>query len=342
MESLDTLIAPRIDRLQPAAAMPGAEVELHGVHLGPTADAPPSVEVGGLSAEVLMSRSDRLAFRVPDEAATSMVEVRRADGSAGAAPLRVARLLSEDLHPVTSPAISRSGMVYVTFSGQRGKPTPVSVVRVSPEGFGTPFVSGILNATGLAFNDDDQLFVSSRAEGAVYLVDPFGESTVYAEGMGVATGVAFDGDGNLFVGDRSGTLFKIDPQRRIFVHATLEPSVSAYHLAVDAEGTVYVSGPTLNSADSIWAIARDGQKRLFYRGLGRPQGLALDSSNNLYVCAWLKGRAGLVRITQQGRADLVLAGKNLVGVAHSPLGTTVLTTRDAVHAVDLGIEALTI
>ena len=65
--------------------------------------------------------------------------------------------------------------------------------------------------------------------------------------MGVATGAVFDRDGNLFVGDRSGTIFKIDPERKIFVHATLEPSISAYHLAVDAEGTVYVTGPTLCS-----------------------------------------------------------------------------------------------
>ena len=57
---------------------------------------------------------------------------------------------------------------------------------------------------------------------------------VYAEGMGVATGAAFDSEGNLFVGDRSGTIFKINLQRQIFVHATLEPSVSAYHLAVTA------------------------------------------------------------------------------------------------------------
>ena len=49
--------------------------------------------------------------------------------------------------------------------------------------------------------------------------------------MGVATGLAFDAVGNLYVGDRSGTIFKIAPDRQIFVFATLEPSVAAYHLA---------------------------------------------------------------------------------------------------------------
>ena len=146
-------------------------------------------------------------------------------------------------------------------------------MRVSPDGRGTPFVTGILNATGLAFNPDGDLFVTSRAEGNVYRIDAAGESTLYAEGMGVATGAAFDAEGNLFVGDRSGTIFKINPERQIFVHATLEPSLAAYHLAVNAAGTLFVTGPTLSSNDAIWAIEPNGETRAWYRGLGRPQGL---------------------------------------------------------------------
>ena len=170
-----------------------------------------------------------MAFRVPDQATTGLIEVRNQAGSSNAAPLRVARQLSEGLHPVTNPAVSRSGMIYATISGQRGKQTPISVVRVSPDGRGTPFVSGILNATGLAFSPDGDLFVTSRAEGNVYRINDAGEPSLYAEGMGVATGAAFDAEGNLFVGDRSGTIFKINPERQIFVYATLEPSVAAYH-----------------------------------------------------------------------------------------------------------------
>jgi sugar lactone lactonase YvrE len=266
--------------------------------------------------------------------------VRNSAGSSNAAPLRVARQLSEGLHPVTNPAVSRSGMIYATISGPRGKETPVSVVRVSPDGRGTPFVTGILNATGLAFNPDGDLFVTSRAEGTVYLVDASGESSIYAEGMGVATGAVFDAEGNLFVGDRSGTIFKIDPNRSIFVYATLEPSISAYHLAVNAEGILFVTGPTLSSNDAIWAIDTHGEARPWFRGLGRPQGLALASNGDVYLAACLHGRRGIVRITPPGEASLVLAGANLVGLAFSPLGTAILATNEAVYDVDLGVEGL--
>jgi sugar lactone lactonase YvrE len=156
----------------------------------------------------------------------------------------------------------------------------------------------------------------------------------------VATGAAFDADGNLFVGDRSGTIFKINPERQIFVYATLDPSPAAYHLAVDAAGTLYVTGPTLSSHDAIWAIDTHGEARPWYRGLGRPQGLALDREGNIFVAACLHGQRGVVRVTPQGEAALVLSGANIVGLAFSPLGTTILATNEAVYDVDLGVEGL--
>jgi len=333
---------PRVDDVFPFAALPLGEVELRGVCLGPQDSTLPTVSVDGEPAHVLMSRSTRLAFRVPANASTGLIELRTPLGAANSAALRVARRLADGLHPVTSPAVSRSGMVYATISGPRGKQTPVSVVRISPDGRATPFVTGILNATGLAFNPEGDLFVSSRAEGNVYRVDPAGEFTVYAEGMGVATGAAFDAQGNLFVGDRSGTIFKINPQRQIFVHATLEPSVSAYHLAVNASGTLFVAAPSLSSNEAIWAIEPNGDTRAWYRGLGRPQGLAIARSGDIYVAACLEGRHGILRVTANGEASLVLAGTNLVGIAFSPLGAAVLSTNDAVYDVDLGVEGLSL
>jgi len=315
-------------------------VELTGVHLGPHASGPPVVLVGTLPAHVLMSRPTRLAFRVPEEATSGLIEVRSPVGVSNAAPIQIARELTSGLHPVTSPAVSRSGMVYSTISGPRGKQTPVSVVRVSPDGRATPFVTGILNATGLAFSPDGDLFVTSRAEGNVYRVDGAGESTLYCEGMGVATGAVFDREGNLFVGDRSGTIFKIDRDRRIFVHATLEPSISAYHLAIDLRGTLYVTGPTLCSNDAIWSIDSHGETKAWFRGLGRPQGLALSKEGDVYVTACLRGQRGLVRVTAAGEAGVVLSGNNLVGVAFSPLGSTILATNEAVYDVELGVEGM--
>jgi sugar lactone lactonase YvrE len=334
------LETPRIDDVRPAAALPGGEVELMGAGLGPGASSQPTVLVDGEPARVSMSRASRLVFKVPAGAETGLVQVRGEGGESNSVPLRVARLLSDGLHPVTSPAVSRSGMIYATISGSRGKQTPVSVVRISPGGRGTPFVTGILNATGLAISPDDDLYVTSRAEGNVYRVDAGGEPSVYVEGMGVATGAVFDAEGNLYVGDRSGTIFKINREKQIFVHATLEPSVAAYHLAVDRAGALYVTAPSLSSNDAVWKVEATGETRPWFRGLGRPQGLALAADGSVYVAACLHGDRGLVRITQEGEAELVVAGASVVGVAFSPLGTAILSTPEAVFEVDLGVEGL--
>jgi sugar lactone lactonase YvrE len=149
--------------------------------------------------------------------------------------------------------------------------------------------------------------------------------------MGVATGIAFDDDENLYVGDRSGTIFKIARDRQIFVYATLEPSVSAYHLAFGPGGYLYVTGPTISSFDAVHRVDTHGGVDVFYRGLGRPQGLAFDVDGNLYVAASHNGKRGIVRITPQGDASLVVAGQNLVGLAFARGRSAVLATSNAVY-----------
>jgi sugar lactone lactonase YvrE len=149
--------------------------------------------------------------------------------------------------------------------------------------------------------------------------------------MGVATGIAFDREQNLYVGDRSGTIFKIGRDRQIFVFATLEASVSAYHLAFGPTGDLFVTGPTTSSFDCVYKVDPHGSVSSFYRGLGRPQGLAFDVDGNLYVAASLSGRRGIVKITPDSHASLEVAGHSLVGLAFAPGRSAVLATNGAIH-----------
>jgi sugar lactone lactonase YvrE len=156
--------------------------------------------------------------------------------------------------------------------------------------------------------------------------------------MGVATGLAFDGIGNLYVGDRSGTIYKISPTRQIFVFATLEPSIAAYHLAFGPDDYLYVTGPTTSSFDAVHRISHEGEVEVFYRGLGRPQGMAFDEEGRLYVAASIAGRKGVVRIYPDKRADLFLTGPGIVGLAFSPSRAMVVATTNALYRVDVGIK----
>jgi sugar lactone lactonase YvrE len=254
--------------------------------------------------------------------------------------VRVASLITDSLHPVANPAIDAEGNIYVTFSGGRGDKVPVSVFRIDTNYVARPFVTDLMNATGIAIDRAGDIYVSSRYEGNVHRVTPTGQMSLYAEGMGVATGIAFDRQGNLFVGDRSGTIFKIAPDRQIFVHATLEPSVAAYHLAIGPSGDLYVSGPTTSSFDCIHRVDAHGEVSVYFRGLGRPQGLAFDAAGNLYVAGSKGGGRGIVRITPQGEAEVVLSGSGLVGLALLPTRRAVLTTTSALFSLDWNVEGL--
>ena len=331
-------LSPHITRISPPAAMPGGEIDLHGTHLDPEGRRMPHATIGDVFAPVSLSRPNRATVRVLDGSISGDIVLHRNGAASNPVTLRVAVPMAENLHPVANPAVDATGQVFTTLSGARGQATPVSIFRIQRDFQMLPFVRELMNPTGLAFDQAGYLYASSRAEGTVYRISPEGEMSTYAEGMGIATGIAFDRDGNLYVGDRSGTIFKINPSREIFVFATLEPSIAAYHLAFDDAGTLYVTGPTTSSNQAVHTIDRDGNISVFYQGLGRAQGMAFDVHGNLYVAASLHGQRGIVRITPSREASLAVSGNNLVGLAFVEDGCAVLATRDALFHVALDIE----
>lgn len=331
---------PRIERVAPAAAIPGGEITIHGSGFTTLAHPRPCVRFGEAEAGLLLCAEDMLVARVPEGAGGGTVRVFAAQRESAPFPVALGVQVADNLHPVSNPAVDAEGNVYVTFSGQRGQRVPVSLYKVTAGGSVKPLVTTLVNPTGLALDRDGDLFVSCRHNGTIHRVTPEGRSELWVEGMGVATGLAFDAQGNLYVGDRSGTIFKVGPGREIFVFATLEPSIAAYHLAFHPSGELYVTGPTISSFDRVYRIDKGGEVHTFYRGLGRPQGLAFDREGNLHVAASLGGRRGIVRITPEGQAELVLSGSGLVGLALPPGGRGFLATSGALFAIDWDVRGL--
>jgi WD40 repeat protein len=331
---------PHIERVSPMAAIPGGEVAIYGSGFTSRHGARPVVRFGEAEAALTLASNRRLIARVPDTVSGNTVQVVSGQNESAPYPVALAYQIADNLHPVSNPAVDSNGNMYVTFSGPRGQRVPVSLYKISPSFTVKPFVTSLVNPTGLAIGPSGDLFVSCRHDGTIHRVGRDGRVEQWIEGMGIATGLAFDRAGNLFVGDRSGTIFKISAAREIFVFATLEPSVAAYHLAFHPNGELYVSGPTTSSYDRVYRITQGGEVHVVYRGLGRPQGMAFDNESNLYIVASHGGRRGVVKITPQGHAEHVLSGPALVGLALQPNGRAILAANTALFTLDWNIRGL--
>jgi len=331
---------PHISAIYPSSALPGGEVRITGSGLRPLELRRPRVRFGEIDGSVVISSDDFLVARVPAGASSGPVVVSTNGHSSNPHQIHVAVPIAENLHPVTNPALDAEGNIYVTFSGSRGQKVPVAIFKIDTNYTVKPFLADLMNPTAIAFDRAGIMYVSSRFDGAVYRVAQNGTMSTYAEGMGIATGIAFDKDENLYVGDRSGTIFKIARDRQIFVFATLEPSVSAYHLAFGPHGDLFVTGPTTSSFDCVHKIDPQGNVSTYYRGLGRPQGMAFDTEGKLYVAASLAGKRGIVKITPEGTASLQVAGPGLVGLAFAPGRSVVLATTNSVHHLSWDIQGL--
>ncbi len=201
------------------------------------------------------------------------------------------------------------------------------------------FINDMMNATGIATSAATGSSTFPAAMMASSIRSPRPATCPSSSRAWASPPVSFSTTrNNLYVGDRSGTVFKISPSRQIFVFATIEPSISAYHLAWGPDQHLYVSGPTTSSFDAIYRVADNGDVETFYRGLGRPQGMAFDADGNLYTAASYKGRKGVVKITPDRKADLFVSGPGIVGLAFSPTRAMIVSTTNAIFRVDVGVR----
>ena len=334
--------AGRIERVDPAAAIPGGEIVVACQDFDASGRGASGCLFDGERGHVVAASAKRVMVLVPENnfGGTVQISLESSGHYSESRDFILGTKLAEDLHPITNPAFDPDdGSLFVTRSGSRGQQLPVTLFRIDTSGDVQEFSGDIVNPSGIAFDPSGQLFVTSRMDGIVYRVTPFKEATVFAQNLGVATGIAFDSQGRMYVGDRTGTIYRINGIGEEQSWARAEPSVSAYHIAFGPDDALYLTGPTVSSHESVVRISQQGTSTVFFRGLGRPQGLAFDREGNLYVAASLRGRRGIVRINQDGSdAELIVAGMNVVGLAFGADGDMAVATNEAVFTLPLGIN----
>ena len=333
--------AGRIKRIIPEYAIPGAEIsiECEGFNTQPSGEHVAYLD--GQRCRITAASPRRILATLPDIDINGKSSIQL--GSAGIetepARITVGRMLADNMHIVANPAVDpKDDSLVFTRSGSRGQQLSSTLFRLETDGYLDELPVEIMNPTGIAFDPHGDLFVTNRAEGQVCRIERGEDAVVFATGLGIATGIAFDSDGTMYVGDRSGTIYRIPEPALPSSFATVEPSVAAYHMAFGPDGRLFVTAPGLASHDAVYAVDKTGRVERFFRGLGRPQGLAFDTDGNLYVAACYRGKHGIVRISGDSEsAELFVAGNNIVGIAFTRNGEMIVATNDSLYSLNVGI-----
>ncbi len=335
--------AGKILSVSPQYAIPGGEVIIDCEGFEVNLENEYGCFFDGQRAKLIGASSNRIIAIVPENFDTHEVEIYLESGvdRSESVNLIVGKKLADELHIVANPAVDpKDNSIIITRSGSRGQSLPVTLFRLETDGYLQEMSAEILNPTGIAFDSHGQLFVTNRADGEVCQINNDEEAVPFAADLGVATGIAFNKNGAMFVGDRSGTIYEVSGIGVPKLFATLEPSVSAFHLAFDQAGKLYVTAPGLSSFDAVYSIDQTGHETQYYRGLGRPQGLAFDQAGNLYLAACLRGRRGIVKINSDKQAEIFVAGMNLIGLCFNRKGEMIVATNEAVYSLPLNIHGI--
>lgn len=332
-----------IRTISPANALPGGEVVIEHPGCLLETGVEPEYYFDDTPGEFVAASSKRSVVEVPSSffsGRSADVSVVLGNSTAEGASIVIADLIKDGFHFVANPAVDpKDGTIVMTRSGGRGQMIGNTLFRLEADGYVDELPVNVMNPTGVAFGPDRELYVTNRRDGEVYRIERNEDAVTIASGLGIATGLAFDKNGVLFVGDRAGTIYRILDDGSPDIFAKLEPSVAAYHLAFGPDGRLYVSAPGLASHEPVYAIDKSGTVETYFRGFGRPQGIAFGTDGTMYIAACYGGKRGIFAVEfQSSTATHLVAGNMIVGLCFNAEGDMIIATGETLFSLPMGIR----
>ncbi len=158
------------------------------------------------------------------------------------------------------------------------------VMKITPTGEASVFVSNLHEPAGLARDSAGNLYVANHAsgiagQGTVVKVSPGGMPILFADGLTGPTGLAFDPQGTLYVADFQGDrIVRITPDgdAQTFVDELPTPAAIAF----DQNGYLY----TISSTEgTVYRFDPMGNRFIVFQGLSVPSDLTFDPQGHLIV-----------------------------------------------------------
>jgi hypothetical protein len=118
-------------------------------------------------------------------------------------------------------AVDAFGNLFVSRKSESSNASDGVILKFTPDGRSSVFVSNISHPKGLAFDSLGNLYLAYPDRNSILKFSPDGERTTFASGVGHPYRLAFDVFGNLFVTDvAANSILEISPSGVVSIIAT--------------------------------------------------------------------------------------------------------------------------
>ncbi|MFD2563951.1 fibronectin type III domain-containing protein [Aquimarina rubra] len=170
------------------------------------------------------------------------------------------------------------------------------------------YVTGLSTPRGLAFDEDQNLFIAEHTTGKIFKATDIETITEFASTGFNNNGISFDQNSDLYVAESFlSQILKFDTnvQQSQFLSSS-DGISSPWDVKFDTAGNLYVS----NFSGNILKITPAGSVSEYATGLFSPEGIAFDRSGNLFVAD--RNDRKLIKIAPDGSSTTLLTG--IVGI----------------------------
>ena len=140
------------------------------------------------------------------------------------APSGVKTTIATDLD-VDGMAVDAFGNLFVSRKSENTNASDGVILKFTPDGRSSVFVSNISHPKGLAFDSLGNLYLAYPDRNSILKFTPNGKQTTFASGVGHPFRLAFDDVGNLFVTDvATNSILEISPSGVVSTFSVIVPA----------------------------------------------------------------------------------------------------------------------